>query len=113
LAGTQLHRSVACKVGNLDPTFEHAMGDTDYALRARRAGVRAYVAPGIAGYCSVNPLKGSYFDRSLPLHRRWQLIRSRKGLPVRSWLRFTRRHGGWLWPIYFAWPYAKVVLTSK
>jgi GT2 family glycosyltransferase len=106
-------RAVARKVGNLDPVFEHAMGDTDYALRARRVGVRAYVVPGIMGYCSVNPLRGTYFDRSLPLRQRWQLIRGRKGLPVRSWLRFTRRHGGFLWPVYFLWPYVKVVLTYK
>lgn len=106
-------RAVARRVGNLDPAFEHAMGDTDYALRARRMGIRAFVAPGVVGYCSVNPLRGSYFDRSLSLGQRWRLIRGRKGLPVRSWLRFTRRHGGLLWPIYFAWPYVKVVLTSR
>jgi hypothetical protein len=32
----------------------------------------------------------------------------RKGLPWRSWLHFTRRHMGWNWPLYFAWPYAKL-----
>jgi hypothetical protein len=36
----------------------------------------------------------------------------RKGLPVRSWLRFTRKHGGVLWPMYFVWPYAKLLLTG-
>ncbi|MCC6248931.1 MAG: glycosyltransferase family 2 protein [Rubrivivax sp.] len=103
---------VAAKVGNLDPTFEHAMGDTDYGLRTLRAGFGLYLAGGVAGHCSPNPTRGTYFDTSLPLARRWQLIRSRKGLPVRSWLRFCSRHGGLLWPVYFAWPYFKVVATS-
>jgi GT2 family glycosyltransferase len=103
---------VASSVGNLDPAFEHAMGDTDYALRARRAGYRVYVAPGIVGRCSNNSVQGTFNDRSLPLARRWQLMRGRKGLPLRSWLRFTRRHGGVLWPLYFVWPYAKLIVTA-
>jgi GT2 family glycosyltransferase len=103
---------VAARVGNLDPAFEHAMGDTDYGLRALRAGFGLYVGKGVAGHCSPNSLGGTYFDTSLPLGRRWQLIRSRKGLPVRSWLRFCARHGGWLWPLVFAWPYFKVLATS-
>jgi GT2 family glycosyltransferase len=105
-------REVAERVGNLDPAFEHAMGDTDYGLRALQAGFKSFVAKGIAGHCSPNSPSGTYFDTSLPLATRWKLIKSRKGLPVRSWLRFCRRHGGWLWPLYFAWPYFKVLATS-
>lgn len=105
-------REIADKVGNLDPTFEHAMGDTDYGLRVQAAGYKLFVAPGIVGHCSVNPTGGTYFDSSLPLATRWRLIRSRKGLPVRSWLHFTRRHGGVLWPLHFAWPYARVLLSG-
>lgn len=104
--------AVAHHVGNLDPTFEHAMGDTDYGLRAREAGFGLYVAPGVVGYCSTNPTGGTYFDTSLPFSRRWRLICSRKGLPVRSWLHFTRRHGGFLWPVQFFWPYAKLLASG-
>ncbi len=103
---------VAMLVGNLDPAFEHAMGDTDYGLRARALGVRSFVAAGVVGHCSPNALGGTYFDSSLPLAKRWQLIRSRKGLPIQSWRRFCQRHGGMLWPVHFAWPYAKVLLTG-
>ena len=103
---------VASKVGNLDPAFEHAMGDTDYALRARRAGYRVYVAAGTVGRCSNNSAKGTFNDRSLPLAKRWKLMLGRKGLPLRSWLRFTRKHGGILWPLYFVWPYAKLIATA-
>lgn len=107
-----ISRAVAQRVGNLDPLFEHAMGDTDYGLRARALGIPCYVAAGVAGHCSPNALAGTYFDASLPLARRWQLIKSRKGLPVRSWLHFCRRHGGAMWPAHFAWPYAKVLLSG-
>jgi GT2 family glycosyltransferase len=103
---------VAQRVGNLDPIFEHAMGDTDYGLRAKKVGYRLFVAPGIVGYCSRNPLGGTYLDTSLPLGARWKLMRSRKGLPVRSWFHFTKRHGGFLWPLYFSWPYARLLLSG-
>ena len=104
--------AVARRVGNLDPVFEHAMGDTDYGLRAHALGIPAFVASGIVGHCSPNPVRGTYFDTSLPLATRWKLIRGRKGLPVRSWRHFCRRHGGVFWPLHFAWPYTKVLLTG-
>ncbi len=103
---------IALAMGNLDPAFEHAMGDTDYGLRALAAGHPLFVASGIVGHCSPNPTTGTYFDTTLPLSTRWKLVRSRKGLPVRSWLRFCRRHGGALWPLHFVWPYAKVLLSG-
>ncbi len=103
--------SAANRVGNLDPAFEHAMGDSDYAFRARKKGVMVWVAPGIIGTCSGNSVRDTFNDTTLPLVVRWQRIHDRKGLPWRSWLLLNRRHMGPLWPIFFAWPYLKV-LTS-
>jgi GT2 family glycosyltransferase len=100
----------ARRVGNLDRGFEHAMGDTDYALRAARLGVELWVAPQVHGHCAHNPLADTYRDESLPLAMRWKRMMDRKGLPWRSWLRFTRRHTGVMWPMYFIWPYAKLLI---
>ena len=104
-------REVAQVVGNLDPAFEHAMGDTDYALRARRLGIGVWVGPGVHGVCESNSSAGTFMDSSLPLRLRWKLMMSRKGLPWRSWLVLTRRHTGLLWPLYFSWPYFRLVLN--
>jgi GT2 family glycosyltransferase len=98
------------RVGNLDPAFEHAMADYDYGLRAAQAGVQVWLAPGVHGRCSGNPAAGSFHDTNLTLSQRWQALLSRKGLPWRSWRRFTRRHMGWSWPLYFVWPYLRVLL---
>ena len=103
-------REVVQVVGNLDPIFEHAMGDSDYALRARKLGFDVWVGPGMFGTCGHNPTTGTYMDADLPLSRRWKLMMSRKGLPWRSWLVFTRRHMGVLWPLYFVWPYLALVV---
>lgn len=99
---------VVTKIGNLDASFRHAMGDIDYALRAVKAGVRIFVAPGYLGICEANSPKGTYFDKSLPRKQRWKKMLSPTGLPPRSWLIFTRRHYGIKWPLYFVWPYLKV-----
>ena len=103
----------AQRVGNLDPCFEHAMGDTDYGLRARRLGVELWIAPQVHGSCAHNALTGTYRDASLPLATRWRRMLDRKGLPWRSWLTFTRRHMGVMWPLYFLWPYAKLLVASR
>lgn len=42
------------EVGNLDPIFPHAIGDFDYALRAKKKSISAYVAPGYSGICEKN-----------------------------------------------------------
>ena len=95
-------------IGNVDRSFEHAMGDTDYALRAVQLGVQVWTAPGVHGTCSGNSRAGTYMDTTLSLRQRWKLMLGRKGLPWRSWLVLTRRHTGLLWPMYFAWPYVSL-----
>lgn len=102
----------ARRVGNLDPVFEHAMGDTDYALRANKLGVGVWVAPGVHGTCGHNAISNTFLDSGVSLSKRWQLMLGRKGLPWRSWGVLTRRHAGIFWPLYFIWPYVRTVLSG-
>jgi GT2 family glycosyltransferase len=101
---------VASRVGNLDPVFEHAMGDIDYGLRASKLGIELWLAPGWMGVCDTNPVAGTFVDRSLPVRRRWQLMMTRKGLPPRSWWHFNRKHSGLLGPLVFVWPYLRTLM---
>lgn len=103
---------IARVVGNLDPVFEHAMGDTDYALRAKAAGFGVYVASGFVGECGGNPVAGSLHDVDASLRTRWKSMMNRKGLPPKSYAHFMRRHGGPMWPLYFAWPYVRLICTG-
>lgn len=103
----------ARRVGNLDPAFEHAMGDTDYALRANQLGVGVWLAPGTHGTCGDNSVGNTFMDPTLSLARRWRQMMGRKGLPWRSWLVLTRRHAGILWPLYFAWPYLRLLWSGS
>jgi GT2 family glycosyltransferase len=104
--------SIARVVGNLDAGFSHSIGDVDYGLRVRAAGFRIWVMPGFAGTCSVNSIAGTYQDPKMPLGKRLRRMLQPKGLPIRPWRVFTRRHGGPLWPVYFLWPYFRVIASS-
>jgi GT2 family glycosyltransferase len=102
--------AIARVLGNLDPIFEHAMGDTDYSMRARKREMRILQTAGYVGSCSRNAVRGSHKDSTLNMSSRLQEVFSRKGLPLRSWLTMCWRHGGALWPVHFIWAYAKVIL---
>lgn len=104
-------RAVAEKVGNLDSEFAHGLGDYDYGLRARAAGVQAWIAPGFVGYCSRDSRLRAFAPET-SLSERLRVMTSRKGLPPRAWARFTRRHCGMLWLIFWAYPYCRTVTDS-
>jgi GT2 family glycosyltransferase len=103
---------IVAVLGNLEARFRHQIGDVDYGLRARAAGFDVVLAPGYFGHCSNNSSKGTWRDRSMPFKQRWKNLMSPKGAPMGEWLLYTRRHYGWRWPLYFASPYVKTVLTS-
>ena len=81
------------RIGILDPVFTHAMGDFDYGLRARKAGIRVVVAPGTIGTCPLNGAGGSWQDPNLSLRDRLRNLNSPKVLPYREWREYLRRHG--------------------
>lgn len=105
-------REAARRVGNLSESFTHAIGDTDYGLRAGRLGVECWVAPGYVGLCAHNDNNEQCFSPALPLRRRWRILHSPKGLPPREWRTFARRHAGWRWPIYWLGLYLRVLLPG-
>jgi len=99
-------------LGSIDGGFSHAQADFDYGLRARTAGFRVVVAAGTVGSCRRGSRDGTFHDTTLPLRRRWQLVQGPKGLPMASHARFLRRHGGRLWPVFWAAPYVKLIASS-
>lgn len=105
-------RKVAESVENLSPEFRHGIADFDYGLRARKLGFKLIVAPGFIGFCSNNSLRGHFRDPQGNIWARWQHIFSRKGLPPKEYLVYARRHGGPVWPVFWAMPYVNLALRS-
>nr|WP_144710138.1 glycosyltransferase family 2 protein [Curtobacterium pusillum] len=100
-------RRVYYALGTVEPRFAHAYGDWDYGYRAKRSGIELYLAPGYLGFCERNSVSGTWLDSDVPRIDRARRLFGRKGFPVRSHALFLARHGGWLWPVYFAATYAK------
>lgn len=100
-------------VGFLDPTFTHSMGDFDLGLRAKTLGVQTWVFPGVVGSCERNLKDRVRLPGRRSLRERIRHILSPKGLPPREWFVFTRRHGGWAWPILFVSPYVRAILPRR
>ena len=105
-------RAVVKKNGNLDVKFTQSMGDLDYGLRAREAGCQVVIAPGYYGVCEENDGAGLWTDYRLPLFVRWKKLLGPKGLPVKEWLFFSRRHKGRFWLLVWLSPYLMFWLNA-
>jgi GT2 family glycosyltransferase len=86
------------KIGILSDRFTHSMGDFDYGLRAIKAGLDCWVAPGVYGECNKNPIEGTWQDKSLGLNERIQKTKNITQLPpIKEWKYFVKTHGGPFW----------------
>lgn len=99
---------VVARIGSLDPAFRHGMGDYDYGLRAGRAGIEVWLAPGTVGDCPRN----APASPCLTLSEEFKRLRGVKVLPPADWFAFARRWAGWLWPVYAASPYVRRLLRA-
>ena len=83
------------KVGNLDWTFRHAIGDFDYGLRVQKAGFKCFISPEFIGTCEANPTLPKWCLKSTPLIKRFKLLYSPLGYaePIPFFI-YERRHFG-------------------
>lgn len=89
-------------IGILSDEFTHSMGDFDYGLRAINSGLNCWVAPGVYGECEVNPVEGSWMDKSLAINERVNKMKSITQLPpLTEWKVFIKRHCGWKWNLLY------------
>jgi GT2 family glycosyltransferase len=96
-------KSVSDIVGKIDGVFSHGYADIDYGLRARRLKIPMLLIPGFIGICNNNP---DLVFKTIIQEIKWLL--GRKGTPIRSQVRFLKRHGGIFWWVYIATPFLKV-----
>jgi GT2 family glycosyltransferase len=108
-------RAVAERIGINDPAYHHNLGDMDYGLRVRRAGLPVMLASGTLGRCDINSAKQErgFGALGLPLREQWRKVNTHHGLPFASWWHFTRRHSGAWFPLHFLLPYRRLVLPQR
>ncbi len=105
-----LTRDVVQVTGNLDPSFRHSIGDTDYGLRSVKNGCSIWIAPGYTGTCHAN--KGIIYYQKLSFREFFKKLNHPKGLPFNEWKIYTQRHCGVFWPVYWIRPYIRLFVIS-
>jgi len=95
-------------VGILSDRYRHSTGDVDFGLRASKAGYRIIQSRLPVGYGVANKTVYSNRNAKLGFGKMKYVLTSPKGIPFDEWLYFCRTHGGWLWPVNFAYRYMRI-----
>ena len=90
-------------LGSLSAAYTHGLGDFDYGIRAKKAGVPAWLAAGTHGTCASNNLP-RWQRRDLTLWRRLRELHRPTGCPPWQLARLVLSNGGW----WFPWSVAKL-----
>jgi len=85
-------QSTVDKIGTLDKRFTHAMGDFDYGLRCKQAGIPVYSTTKFVATCSNNTLENTWSDPKLSLAKRWAKLMLHTGLPPKVYFYYIRKH---------------------
>jgi GT2 family glycosyltransferase len=99
------------RIGILSADFTHSIADFDYTLKARKAGMKVIVVPGILGDCTDDNLVAA---RQKPpgLQQRLKHLRSPKGLAYKEYMGFIKNHFPKHVPVVFAKIWLKTLFPS-
>jgi GT2 family glycosyltransferase len=95
------------ELGNLSAAYTHGLGDIDYGIRARRAGVPAWLAPGCLGSCAANKVE-RWRQPQLSVWQRLHELHRPTGCPPWQLATLVWRNGGW----WFPWSVAKLYFQA-
>ena len=98
-------------VGSIDGNFAHAYADCDYGYRVANAGFSVRILPGHIGESLNN---SPHWPKSRFQKMKQTLLP--KHTPIKSQLRFFKKHSGIFWPIltpiYLVRPYFKILFLN-
>tara|TARA_B110000027_G_scaffold134016_1_gene164443 strand:- start:5039 stop:5881 length:843 start_codon:yes stop_codon:yes gene_type:complete len=87
--------NVFLKIGILSDKYTHSMGDFDYGLRAQEKKIKCYTTSKYIAQCDQNLISG-WMDQEVHFKKRWQLFHNPKGLNIKEYIYFTKRHNNYL-----------------
>jgi GT2 family glycosyltransferase len=109
---TLVSRKTWSKLGGFRECFTHAMGDTDYGVRAVKNKIPVWLTPVHVGTCRKNT-GPRWNDPKMPLIRRWKLLHSYKGCPPWEYIHLARMIHPWAWPLYMVSLYRRVLFPGN
>lgn len=97
------------KIGFLSHQYTHAIADFEYTLRARKHGIKSYIASKYLGICNINDNQVINWKRSnrSTLKERIEFLFSAKGLAYNEYLSYIKHY----FPFYL--PQAWFLLWAK
>jgi len=98
------------KIGGIDGKYQHGYADFDYSIRAERKNVKKIILHKPLGNCKKNLVDPTDF---LTVKDRINFLRGRKGMPLKSHIRYLRKYGPIESPIYIFMPYARAIFKIK
>ncbi|MCR5128051.1 MAG: glycosyltransferase family 2 protein [Lachnospiraceae bacterium] len=101
------------RMGNLDPTYVHSMGDYDYGLKLKHRGATVINTADFVGECDDNDVSGSWKDRNLDRKTRLKRKEGPKGLPRKDWYHFVRKNYSFPAAVYHSMtPYLRILFRK-
>lgn len=106
-----LPRHILEKVGFLDDSFTHGIGDYDLGLRIAAQNYKLLVSPGVIGYCSRNLPEVPWLSSEISFSQRWHILHSPKGPPPLQMAKYAWKHQKLTALKYLLSPYLRISLT--
>lgn len=88
-------------LGNLSAAYRHSFGDIDYGIRAQRAGIPVWLAPGFLAECPRNP-PPKWRNPEVSFLNRWRAVQTPKGWSVSEIKAYSRVRGQRWWILSLA-----------
>ena len=99
------------KIGNMDATYRHSLGDYDYGFAIKRAGFNLVSSKFYVGICDNNTNQNTWRDRNLGRVQRLKLKENVKGSPFKEWWHFLYKNAGLIPAIrYSITPYLRILV---
>ncbi len=98
------------RIGNIDGSYQHGYADLDYSNRAKEKSVEIVILHKPLGECATNNIDPSEFST---IRLRVNFLLGRKGMPLKSQIRYLRKFGNFEWPIYVLIPFLRAIFGLK
>lgn len=82
---------IVTQIGILSDQYTHSIADFDYTLRAKKAGFKAVVVPGVLGSC-IDDHGNNWKSAAISLKDRIKYLKSPKGLAYKEYMFFIKTH---------------------
>lgn len=100
-------RQIVHEIGMLSECYTHSIADFDYTLRAKKAGFKTVVMPGVLGNC-IDDHGYNWSSSEVSLKNRLKYLKSPKGLAYKEYMGFIRQH----FPSHIAEAFIKLWLKT-